>query len=87
MKFFLYPGAERGRLLAGGACRPAERRWRRLLSALLAPLALLMLVTGLALIDPDAGGTGLHPGTFGGSCSVAIALIALPALAGALWIA
>jgi hypothetical protein len=52
---------------------------------LLAPLVLLMPVTGLALFDPDADRIGLILGHSATTCSIAIALIALPALAGALW--
>lgn len=53
--------------------------------ALLAPVALLAPAAGFALFEPEADMAGLILGHSAATCSIAIALLALPALAGAFW--
>jgi hypothetical protein len=53
--------------------------------SLLAPVGLVVLAAGLTLADPDADLPGLILGHSAATCSLTIALISLPALAGAFW--
>ena len=73
-----------GLWLLGRAGRPGMAMTPPALT-LLAPVSLLILAAGLALADPEADMPGLILGHSAATCSIAIALLSLPALAGALW--